>query len=265
MNVRFRPIKLLKHAVLGFIPFGGRHCVACERPVHGFLPYRGGLRGLPPLMRELDIVGSDVERFECPRCGAHDRERHLLLYLRHTRLLDRVAEGAVVHFAPERTLTRLLRKRFGNNYVACDLLPQAADVACVDLSAMPFASDSVGLLMANHVLEHVHDLDDALLEIHRVLRYDGFAVMQTPYSSVLESTWEDAGVAGPSQRLQAYGQEDHVRLFGCDVFKRIEAAGLSFVGGPHHKLLPDCDARFYGVNPAEPFMLFSKSAGSGPI
>ena len=45
------------------------------------MPYRRGARGMPPLMRSLDVIGSNVDQFECPRCGAHDRERHLLASL----------------------------------------------------------------------------------------------------------------------------------------------------------------------------------------
>ena len=55
-------------------------------------------------MRSLGVVGSDPDHFECPRCGAHDRERHLLLYIRATGLFDKLHGMRVLHFAPERRL-----------------------------------------------------------------------------------------------------------------------------------------------------------------
>lgn len=68
------------------------------------MPYRDGSRGVPSLMRVLHMVGSNPEQFECPRCGAHDRERHLLMYMRADGTLPRLRGQAVLHFAPEKRL-----------------------------------------------------------------------------------------------------------------------------------------------------------------
>ena len=82
------PLKLVRYALAGWIPGGSRRCVICGHRVWRFMPYRSGRRGMSPLMRAVATVGSDVEHFECPRCGAHDRERHLLMYLRASGVLD---------------------------------------------------------------------------------------------------------------------------------------------------------------------------------
>jgi SAM-dependent methyltransferase len=47
------------------------------------------------------------------------------------------------------------------------------DFAVEDLQAIPFPDNTFDVVMANHVLYHVPDLDLALSEIHRVLRPDG--------------------------------------------------------------------------------------------
>ena len=95
-------------------------------------------------------------------------------------------------------------------------------------------------------------------EIARVLAAGGMAILQTPYSAMLHRTWSDAGIESEAARLQAYGQEDHVRLFGRDVFERIASGGLKPLVSTHEELLPHVDSRRYGVNPAEPFFLFRR-------
>ena len=101
MNV----IKLARYAIAGWLPCGKRHCVICGHAVWRFMPYGKGLASIPALMAALDVVGSDPDHFECPRCGAHDRERHLLMYLEATGLLAGMRGKSILHFAPEKRLT----------------------------------------------------------------------------------------------------------------------------------------------------------------
>jgi len=251
-------IKLMKYAVAGWLPFGQRRCLICDHNVWRFMPYRGGWAYAPALMRVLDVIGSDLDSFECPRCGSHDRERHLLLYLRASGLLAEMAGKAVLHFAPEKRLSRVIAVVDSARYVRCDLYPRQPDIERVDMLDMGFESGSFDVLIANHVLEHVSDDRQALAEIFRVLKVGGYAVLQTPYSNKLHHTWQDEGIVGGDIRLLAYGQEDHVRLYGRDIFDRFSAAGLVSRVRSHSDLLPDVDIVKLGVNPAEPFMLFQR-------
>lgn len=250
--------KLVPYAVSGWLPGGRRQCVVCGNRVWRFMPYRQGASGVAPLMLALDMVGSDVDHFECPRCGAHDRERHLLLYLKASGFWDKLHQWSVLHFAPEKRLSQRIAGQRPMQHVRCDLYPASADIMRVDMQSMPFEAETFDLLLANHVLEHVDALDLALSEIHRVLKHGGYAVLQTPFCPSLNSTWEDGGIATPQARLQAFGQEDHVRLFGRDIFERIARTGLEPCIQSHQKLLANCDAAAFGVNPKEPFFLFRK-------
>lgn len=253
-------IKVVRYGLAGWIPGGGRHCVLCGHAVWRFMPYRMGSRGVPKLMRVMNMVGSDPDRFECPRCGGHDRERHLLMYLTASGVLESLRNKSVLHFAPEKRLSRFIRSVQPARYLRCDLFPQDDDVQCVDMLDMPFEPGTLDTVIANHVLEHVDDERRALAEIRRVLKPGGIAILQTPYSSRLHRTWEDAGIDTPDARLQAYGQEDHVRLFGCDIFDRIVAAGFESNVRLHAELLGEVDPAVAGVNADEPFFLFRKAA-----
>lgn len=239
------------------------HCVVCDHDIGGFLPFRSGWDGAPPVLRKLEVEGSDLDRFECPRCGAHDRERHLLLYLRATGLWNKVSGARILHAAPERRLSALIAAAGPAVHLRCDLFPAEPGVEKVDLQSIQRPDASFDLVIANHVLEHVADVASALAEISRVLAPGGHAILQTPFSRVLETTAEDASVVSSKERWASYGQEDHVRLFGRDVFARFESGmGAVFVGGDHSRLLPDVDALRFGVNPGEPFMLFRKPSAS---
>lgn len=209
-------------------------------------------------MGALDVVGSDLDHFGCPYCGAHDRERHLLLYMQATGLMELVSGMDVLHFAPEAHLSRVIAQARPSSYRKGDLYPLASDVERIDMLAISAEAESFDLVIANHVLEHVSDDLAALHEIRRVLRSGGHAILQTPFSAKLHRTWSDPGIDSACGRLQAYGQEDHVRLFGRDIFERFASVGFIPCGGSHEALLGDCDATKYGVNPREPFFLFRR-------
>lgn len=204
------------------------------------------------------MVGSDVDRFGCPWCGAHDRERHLLLYMQSMGLIDRVSGMDVLHFAPEAHLSRVIAHANPRSYRKGDLYPVVSDVERMDMQAICAETESFDLVIANHVLEHVSDDLVALHEIRRVLRRGGYAILQTPFSAKLHRTWSDPGIDSDDARLQAFGQEDHVRLFGRDIFERFASVGLVACGGSHDALLGGYDATKYGVNSREPFFLFRR-------
>lgn len=245
-----------------YLPPRRRYCVMCSRRIHRFLPYRDGLVSEAPLMRALRLISSDIVNFTCPYCGAHDRERHLLMYLRASGLFDAIAGMHVLHFAPEARLTDLIANQSPGLHVKCDLFPSAADIQRADLTAMPFEDASFDLVIANHVLEHVEDDQRALAEIARVLKPGGHAILQTPFSPMLERTWQDHGIVDESARLQAFGQEDHVRLYGRDIVDRFTSAGFISCIEEHDNLLAKHDAFFHGVNAREPFLLFRRIGAS---
>ena len=239
------------------VPLGSeRVCCLCCTRVRRFLPYFGGRAATPALMQALEVVGSDLDNHECPACGCHDRERHLFLYLQASGLLKQMTGSRILHLAPEKHLKNIIHETRPTDYIKGDLFPAAADVARLDVEALPYAADYFDFVIANHLLEHVNFLDKAVSEIARVLRPGGHAILQTPFSPVLEHTFDDKGIDTPDKRRQAYGQEDHVRIFGRDIAQLIERFGFEPRVRQHSELLPDIDPLAHGVNAAEPFMLF---------
>jgi hypothetical protein len=92
----------------------------------------------------------------------------------------------------------------------------------------------------------------------RVLKPGGRAILQTPYSSILPSTIVEESTSSVVTREMLFGQSDHVRLYGTDIFTIIASAGLKYIGGNHQTLGIEVDAGQLGINPAEPFFLYEK-------
>ena len=237
-------------------------CCICNCRIGHFLPYKGGLNAVPSFFRVLDMIGSDVNNFSCPHCGSHDRERHLFLYLRGMGLLEKLHMSHILHFAPERWIAKIIAEKQPSLYIKADLNPTSADIVKVDMLNIQYPNDSFDFVIANHVLEHVNNEMQALNELHRVLKVGGFAILQTPYSAKLKHTFCDPGIDDDESRLQAYGQEDHVRLFGRDIFERFESVGFVSRVKTHAEILAGVDARQYGLNQSEPFFLFEKEKSS---
>jgi SAM-dependent methyltransferase len=234
-----------------------KYCCVCDSKIGSFFSYRGGKRA--PLMVALETVGSDTKNFGCPRCGCHDRERHLLLYLQALGVSDRFRGATILHFAPERRLSEIIEACAPGRYVKGDLYPASEGVETIDMLAIDYPSETFDIVIANHVLEHVDDDALALSELRRVLKAGGHAILQTPFSDKLQRTFSDPGIDDAATRYQAYGQEDHVRLYGRDIFEKIESAGFKSCVATHEETLPDVDPLTFGVNAKEPFFLFERA------
>jgi SAM-dependent methyltransferase len=223
----------------------------------GFIPFRG-MKRMPPLMVALGLVGSDVAQFECPRCGCHDRERHLFLYLTQLAFFAKFKGASILHFAPEQKLSQLIQDCSPAKYIRCDLFPSSQEIEQVNMQNIPYDAQRFDIVIANHVLEHVADDTAALKELHRVCKVGGYALLQTPFSSKLTTTFSDPGIDSDFTRLELFGQEDHVRLYGKDIFERFSSVGFEAQVVSHADVLADVDAQYFGVNLAEPLFLFKR-------
>lgn len=82
----------------------------------------------------------------------------------------RIPEG--VHVAGDLSFGMLRRQR-QNDYAA------GSHLANIDVQTLPYGDDSFDVVLANHMLYHVPDLDLAVQEIKRVLKPDGLLIAAT--------------------------------------------------------------------------------------
>jgi SAM-dependent methyltransferase len=135
----------------------------------------------------------------------------------------------VLHVAPEPGLAGRLQA-LPIDYLSADLDSPFA-MKQWDITAIPEADASFDVLICNHVLEHIPDDMRAMTELRRVLRRGGLAILQHPIHD-RPDTYEDPSVEGPEERLRAFGQEDHVRIYGWDLLDRLRNAGFEHIEIP---------------------------------
>ncbi|WP_084513750.1 methyltransferase domain-containing protein [Azovibrio restrictus] len=249
-------IKALKNLALGWTPGGSFKCNICQNNVWGFTKYRDGFR--VESMDALGFVNGSPETFACPRCGCHDRERHLVLFFEASKISEKFTKSKILHFAPEHHLSQWINSLSPSEYILCDLNPKSKKIEKINIEEIPYPEKHFDFVIANHVLEHVNDDFRALSEIRRVLKIGGQAILQTPFSSAITSTWSDPGIASENERLHAYGQEDHVRLYGRDIFNRFSNSGLASRKKTHTELLGNINCAPYGIGEEEPLFLFER-------
>lgn len=207
MNKESRPC--VSSTVRKLFHFGtGRLC-----PICGCVSPRFGPIGV--------VQRSDAQ---CLHCRSLERHRLSWLFIRaRTDLLDGRTKR-MLHVSAERCLAERLQQRLGGGYVTAALSDDRA-TAQLDITEIPFASGSFDSIYCSHVLEHVEDDKRALQELFRVLNKDGWAMLIVPITT--DRTFDDPSVTDPQGRLEAFGQEDHVRRYGPDFAHRLREAGFT--------------------------------------
>lgn len=168
-------------------------------------------------------------------------ERHRLLWLYLKNETDFfTAPKKVLHFAPEQAFYKRFRKQANLNYTTTDLYSPLADVKA-DICNLPFEDNSYGLILCNHVLEHIPDDIKAMQELYRVMKPGGMGIFQIPQDLSRETTFEDDSITDPKERAKIFGQYDHVRVYGRDYFDKLRSIGFRVVEEDYTKKLSPQD------------------------
>lgn len=233
----------------------GRECPVCNIHLSRFAP--GGATF--PVLTEKNVVGGGYrdEAF-CPACWANDRERLLFQFLQSTPHLT-PKQGVVLHIAAESVLRSFFSARADLTYITGDLMRTGMDVT-LNIQHIPLPDNSVDLVVCNHVLEHVDDDHAALAEFYRVMKPGARAILQVPVALALDETYENWAITDPHERELAFGQDDHVRLYGADYPDRLTQAGfqLDQISWRERPELFGDNAERFGFHPDEKIFLATK-------
>ena len=233
-------------------------CYICRNTFKYFIPYRGGRMSASSFIRELKCIGSDVDNYLCPHCSSIDRERHLFMYFDKLNLWYNIKGKNVLHFAPEKHLKTRIIKLKPEKYIQADLYPNSEEIRKVDITKIDYPENYFDFVICCHVLEHVCDDVKAIQEIYRVLKPNCLAILQTPYSSILARSFQDQNILTNQLRRIFYGQEDHVRIYGHDIFQRLEMAGFILKIKKHKDVLEEFNSKYWGVNNKEDLIMVYK-------
>lgn len=197
------------------------------------------------LDKRADTAGGLIHRARnCPRCGSGSRLRLVARYLQ--TCLPNFHQLAVLHFAPEPAFKRLLPPSFKGEYTTIDPYREDVDVVA-PMEATGLPTQSVDLIIANHVLEHVSDDEEAARELQRILRPAGCILLTVPIDWSLMNSWRDRTELSAQERIKLCGASDHVRQYGADFSSLLQTWGFAvdeFRGEQHER-------QRYGIRNAE--------------
>lgn len=182
-----------------------------------------------PVFKKYKISGGGYKQnVRCPNCQSGTRNRLLGLYFSLNRepLND---SDKILHISPNRQLANLLKSKYSDRYevgaINVDAFREYHPIL-LDVQNLPMTDSTYGLVICNHVLEHVKEDQSAMKEIYRVLKPGGHAILQVPLAENLEKSIEELTVKSRKERKREHGQEDHLRLYGKDYFERLKNVGF---------------------------------------
>ncbi len=260
------PSQLLPKKLLKFLWRGTAcYCNVCKSSTRSF-----AVRGHSyPIVAELNIQGAGKRWVDCRVCGSSDRDRLLWEYLEPKLLQHPQANIDVLHIAPEMSISQALRALPSVQYFAVDKRTPGyyyprwvkhADIE-TEFSTRPTQFD---FILCGHVLEHVHSDLLALQQLIQKLKPQGQLLLSVPIALGLAHTRELSEqqwlALSQEEKIQAVGQADHRRLYGCDYLERWQSASQT---NPkqwriYETTLDKENRKKQGLNPKERLILFSK-------
>ena len=151
----------------------------------------------------------------CPVCGSLPRTRRLWKILNEEFLKPNLN---ILDFSPSRAIYRSLKKDKSINYFPTDYENEFLADYRFDITNIDCEDKKFDLIFCYHILEHIIEDEKAMSELYRVLKTDGFCLIQTPFKE--GEIYEDYTIIDPNERLKHFGQDDHVRIYSVDGLKK---------------------------------------------
>lgn len=234
----------------------GYNCNVCNSAYTRFIPRYPQVDVLQAIQKN-NVIAGYGENVLCPNCMSTKRERLVIAVMQDWLEIN---NKKILHFSPEKNVFAYIKSK--GIVVTVDLMPgfyKAIDpsITYADARQLHYFDEEFDIVIANHVMEHIPEDIKAMKEIHRVLKKDGTAILQVPYSETLSYTLEEPFINDPAKQKSLFGQKDHVRIYCLnDYIDRLQKAGF-FI-----KLLtPDIlqPLRQHAIEERESFLLCYKS------
>jgi len=214
-----------------------------------------------PVLYQRQVIGGGLRAAGCYKCGATDRERLLLIYLKDVvRLFDGDKAIRILHIAPETALIRKFLQANFAEYVRGDNFEESeaghvypTGVLKIDILQISYRDNYFDWIICNHVLEHIIDDVDAMRELRRVLKVGGTGILQVPISKTSAATIEDFSITAPREREKMFGDPNHVRIYNQDYAKRLAQTGFKV-----QRVNISENFQKYGLNKDEDIFLVEK-------
>ena len=202
------------------------NCVKCFHPLPDFYRQNKEKYGYPYRFEDSETL--NYQSYSCPRCRSSDRSRLYALWLLEQIGRNNHRSIRLLEIAPSKPLSRFIRRFPNVQHRSADLNSPEADDK-VDIMKMDiYGDETFDAFLCSHVLEHVADDSKALLELYRILAYEGWGILMAPINLTIETTDEDPTVTNVAERWRRFGQHDHIRSYAKrDFLERMGAAGFT--------------------------------------
>jgi SAM-dependent methyltransferase len=189
----------------------------------------------------------------CPYCLSVERYRLLCRFLREE---TDFASGKmrVLDIGPIWCFQEFCRSLENIEYVSVDIESPLAMLQ-MDIKDLLFKDSSFDCIICYHVLEHIDDDRKALSELHRVLKPDGWAIIQVPVQ--LERT-TDRCMMTKKEQGEILRWPDHLRAYGRDYPGILASAGFNVEVHPYVRKFSDGEIKRYGLDASEDIHVCTK-------
>lgn len=228
-------------------------CEFCKNSFQYFIPWPDNV----------DFLQADYEIWNkntaiCPFCFSMDRERMYRLYMeKETDLL--VSANSVLHISSEQSMRKWLINNHNIHYVGGNITTEDG-MRQIDITSIDYPDEMFDAVVCSYVLERVPNDLQALKELYRVMKKDGWGIFQVPISLSLQNTKEDPTIVSPQHRFRAFGQKDHVRLYARgDYVKKLQSVGFTVKPIQLSQRFRDQDIMKYGLSPKDVLYIVTKN------
>lgn len=187
----------------------------------------------------------------CPNCGSLPRHRRLWKIINEEIIIT--SSDIILHFSPERCITRKLKNFHQERYHTTEYDPTAQTQFHFDITRIDAKDQTYSYVICYHVLEHIENDRQAMSELYRILKKEGKVLIQTPFKE--GDIYEDFTLTTKEDRLTHFGQDDHVRIYSVLGLKnRLESVGFQI----QLKQFEDEKSEYYGFKKEEIVLVCTK-------
>ena len=248
----WRCLRVLKHCTeiaADLMRKRDKYCIICGHKVGRFAPLLK-TEDLPEVSRKYHIIGGVLsENCVCPYCREWDRHRWQYYVLKNYSGILEAGECSVLHFAPEKSNSDLIRQNRKCKYITADIEEGRGDIVADMTNLNMFGDDTFDYIIANHVIDDIADEAKAISELKRVLKNDGTIILSFPICTDITTTYEDTSLATEEEKWEILGDRHSVRLYGTDYKERLESYGLNVKTYSPQNELTDEEITRYGFIP----------------
>lgn len=163
------------------------------------------------------------EEYTCRHCGASDRDRLIISFLKKAMLQEASEHTKLLQIAPARPISMWIKSHCPQiEYDTTDLFMEDVTFRSDIMNMKGVPDESYDVIICSHVLEHVRDDRKALGEMKRILKSDGKIIFLVPVDLNATCIDEEWGLS-EEENWRRFGQGDHCRRYDKEgLMERLE-------------------------------------------